>query len=68
MTLCEHALDDVRQVVYVAFPVAVEEECCVDAGIGEDVEDVLRVDVGAVVEGECDCVWDGAVVEDDAVG
>lgn len=38
-----------------------------DAGVGEDVEDVLCVDVGAVVEGEYDCVWGGAVVEDDVV-
>jgi hypothetical protein len=34
----------------------------VDAGVGEDVEDLFCVDVGSVVEGDCDCVWDCAVV------
>ena len=51
MSFCQSPIHHMRIVVDISLPVTIKKERCVHVGLGEQIEDVLCVDVGAIVKG-----------------
>lgn len=68
MSLGQSALYQFRESLDAALVLAVQEEGCYCAVLGECVEHPCGVDVWAVVEGERDGAWHGALVDDGSDG
>lgn len=51
----------------VAFVDAIQEKGCAGTVFGESVENLSGVDERSIVEGQCNCVWDVAVGNDESI-
>ncbi len=71
-SIVQHANESGRLVVLIklssAICIAGDEERCVRVGVAEDLLESEVVDGGTVVEGESNCAWLGAMIDQGAIG